>query len=224
MIDYIIADNQAISQLGMIYLLSQEKEGANILTADHKAELIKQLRSCPKAIVVLDYTLSDFQSIDDLLLLHDRFPEAMWLLFSEDLSLGFLRQLVLQSTAFSVVMKNSTREEIMTAIQHLSRKERFICNYVSNLLLASPTPQQSPTPPTGGQHNLNVLTSSEISILREISLGKTTKEIAAQKNLSFHTINSHRKNIFRKLEVNNVHEAIKKAMRLGIIDLTEYYI
>ena len=53
---------------------------------------------------------------------------------------------------------------------------------------------------------------------------ETRKEIAAEKNLSFHTINSHRKNIFRKLGVNNVHEATKYAMRAGIVDLAEYYI
>ena len=62
------------------------------------------------------------------------------------------------------------------------------------------------------------------NILKEIALDKTTKEIAAEKNLSFHTINSHRKNIFRKLGVNNVHEATKYAMRAGIVDLAEYYI
>jgi DNA-binding CsgD family transcriptional regulator len=55
-------------------------------------------------------------------------------------------------------------------------------------------------------------------------MGKTTKEIAYEQNLSFHTINTHRKNIFRKLEINNVHEAIKYALRAGIIDLSEYCI
>ena len=68
------------------------------------------------------------------------------------------------------------------------------------------------------------LNRTEKNILKEIALGKTTKEIAAEKNLSFHTINSHRKNIFRKLGVNNVHEATKYAMRAGIVDLAEYYI
>lgn len=62
---------------------------------------------------------------------------------------------------------------------------------------------------------INLLTQTEKNILKEIALGKTTKEIAAEKNLSFHTINSHRKNIFRKLGVNNVHEATKYAMRAG---------
>ena len=70
----------------------------------------------------------------------------------------------------------------------------------------------------------NILTNTEKIILKEIALGKTTKEIAAERNLSFHTINSHRKNIFRKLEVNNVHEATKYAMRAGIVDMAEYYI
>jgi len=39
-----------------------------------------------------------------------------------------------------------------------------------------------------------------------------------------HTIMTHRKNIFRKIEVNNVHEATKYAMKAGLIDLAEYYI
>jgi len=55
-------------------------------------------------------------------------------------------------------------------------------------------------------------------------LGYTTKEIAAKKFISFHTVNTHRKNIFRKLGINNLHEATKYAMRAGIIDMAEYCI
>lgn len=119
-------------------------------------------------------------------------------------------------------MKSCSKEEILTAISYISKGERFICNQVSNLLLAASTHQAVVNTMASQPHAL--LTSSEISILKEIALGKTTKEIAASKNLSFHTVNSHRKNIFRKLEANSVHEAIKQAMRLGLIDLTEYYI
>ncbi|MCD8101982.1 MAG: LuxR C-terminal-related transcriptional regulator [Alistipes sp.] len=48
--------------------------------------------------------------------------------------------------------------------------------------------------------------------------------MAAGRCLSFHTINSHRKNIFRKLGVNNVQEAIRYALRAGIIDMADYNI
>ena len=68
------------------------------------------------------------------------------------------------------------------------------------------------------------LTKTETEILKCIALGMTTKEIAERRFSSFHTINTHRKNIFRKLGVNNVHEATKYALRAGLIDSAEYYI
>ena len=191
-----------------------------LLEADNKAELIQQLRLHPGAVVILDYTSFDFVSSDELIVLHERFKEADWLLFSDELSIGFLRQVLFSSMSFGVVLKDNSKEEILTALQCASRKERFICNHVSNLLLSGNS-QTSLLHPI--QQN-DLLTSAERSILKEIALGKTTKEIAVERNLSFHTINSHRKNIFRKLGVNNAHEATKYAMKAGIVDLVEYYI
>ncbi|MBF1080731.1 MAG: response regulator transcription factor, partial [Prevotellaceae bacterium] len=57
-----------------------------------------------------------------------------------------------------------------------------------------------------------------------IAQGMTSREIAEKRFLSFHTVNTHRKNIFRKLGVNNVHEATRYALRAGLIDAAEYYI
>lgn len=218
--EFIIADNQDITKAGMMFLLSRQKDTAFLLEADNKAELIQQLRLHPGAVVILDYTSFDFVSSDELIVLHERFKEADWLLFSDELSIGFLRQVLFSSMSFGVVLKDNSKEEILTALQCASRKERFICNHVSNLLLSGNS-QTSLLHPI--QQN-DLLTPAERSILKEIALGKTTKEIAVERNLSFHTINSHRKNIFRKLGVNNAHEATKYAMKAGIVDLVEYYI
>lgn len=217
--EFIIADNQDISKAGMMFLLSKQKEVSLLLEADNKAELIQQLRLHPQAVIVLDYTLFNFAGADELIVLQERFKEADWILFSDELSLNFLRQVLFSSMAFGVVMKDNSKEEIMTAIQCAGRKQRYICNHVSNLLLSG-----AASPVAGTMTEDHLLTQTEKNILKEIALGKTTKEIAAEKNLSFHTINSHRKNIFRKLGVNNVHEATKYAMRAGIVDLAEYYI
>ena len=217
--EFIIADNQDISKAGMMFLLSKQKDLSTLLEADNKAELIQHLRLYPKAVVVLDYTLFDFAGADELIVIQQRFKEADWILFSDELSVNFLRQVLFSSMAFGVVMKDNSKEEIMTALQCASRKQRYICNHVSNLLLSG-----TALPASSTQMEDQLLTQTEKNILKEIALGKTTKEIAAEKNLSFHTINSHRKNIFRKLGVNNVHEATKYAMRAGIVDLAEYYI
>ena len=198
--EFIIADNQDISKAGMMFLLSKQKEVSLLLEADNKAELIQQLRLHPQAVIVLDYTLFNFAGADELIVLQERFKEADWILFSDELSLNFLRQVLFSSMAFGVVMKDNSKEEIMTAIQCATRKQRYICNHVSNLLLSGTS-----SPLAASSVDDHLLTQTE-------------------KNLSFHTINSHRKNIFRKLGVNNVHEATKYAMRAGIVDLAEYYI
>ncbi len=217
--EYIIADNQDIAKAGIMFLLGRQKETALLLEASNKAELIQQLRLHSEAVVVLDYTLFDFTGAEELIVLHERFKQADWLLFSDELSIPFIRQMVFSSTAFSIALKDCTQEEILSALRCVARKERFICNHISNQLLqsnATPTVRTAPVD--------DLLTASERSILKEIALGKTTKEIAAERNLSFHTVNSHRKNIFRKLGVNNAHEATKYAMKAGIVDLVEYYI
>ena len=194
--EYIIADNQDITKAGMMFLLSKQKEVSLLLEADNKMELVQLLRIHPQAVVILDYTLFDFSGADELIILQERFKESDWLLFSDELSIGFLRQVLFSSNAFGVVLKDNSKEEIMSALQCASRKERFICNHVSNLLLSgSGSVNTASAVHTFVPQEDRLLTPTEKIILKEIASGKTTKEIAAEKHLSFHTINSHRKNI-----------------------------
>lgn len=216
----LLADNQAITQAGLLHLLTQVCEvlPSTIEVGSTKKELTKLLLRHPQAIVIFDYSLSEMNSSEELLIYMQRFPEARWLLFSEELSEEFLRRILPVTSQVGVVLKQDSHEEIVIALQYTLRGSRYICSQVSNLLLS---PRATATPKPAAQ---DILTPTERAILKEIALGKTTKEIAATRNLSFHTVNSHRKNIFRKIEVNNVHEAIKYAMRAGIVDLAEYYI
>ena len=212
----IIADGQDITSIGMRCLVEKTERNASVIIATSKSEIIKSLITTPESLTILDYALSDFVSADELLNVSLRFPLSRWLLFSEDLSSDFLKHLIFNSDAFSVVLKTCDAGEIEMGIIHSFRGERFICSRVSNQLLLSDKSTSSKAD--------KLLTNTESEILKEMALGSTTKEIAAKRNLSFHTIITHRKNIFRKLEVNNVHEATKYAVRAGIIDIAEYYI
>ncbi|MBB4036450.1 DNA-binding NarL/FixJ family response regulator [Dysgonomonas hofstadii] len=214
--DILIYDNQDITRIGMEALLKETKRVSSIHYVSSKPDLIKSLIQYPDSLVVLDYTLSDFAGVDELLNVGYRFSRSHWLLFSDELSNDFLRRLLFSSESFSAILKNCELDEINIGISHIFRGERFICGRVTNQMLQSQRPVSDSLD--------HILTSTEKEILKEIALGRTTKEIAANRNLSFHTVITHRKNIFRKLEVNNVHEATKYAMRAGLIDMAEYYI
>lgn len=213
----IIADNQDISNAGWHFLLQGNHAFSTILEASDKKELISIMTENPQSVIVLDYTLFDFQSVNELINLQARFSNTDWILFSDELSDEFIRTLLYNTHSFSIVLKDCSREEIGGALKEALKGSRYICNYVSNLLLDSNKNAHSPNVKL-------VLTPTEQEILKDMALGKTTKEIATKRFVSIHTIMTHRKNIFRKIEVNNVHEATKYAMRAGIVDLAEYYI
>ena len=210
-----LADCQDITRAGMQYVFSSIA-GADCHLAEDKYEMIEQLRQNPDAIVVLDYTLFDINDVEELQILHDRFPEVRWLLFSVDLSLDFVKRVMAMGQGFSVLLKESPMHEIREAIDYAIHNRRYICQRTTEQLFA---PEQQST-----DEDEVKLTRTEIEILKDIALGMTTKEIAEKRYSSFHTINTHRKNIFRKIGVNNVHEATKYALRAGLVDSAEYYI
>lgn len=209
----LLADKQDITRAGLMYILSQNKEVSYKYVED-KNELIEQLKQDPASVVILDYTLSDFNDSNELLIFGQRFKQSHWLLFSEELSTDFVRLILASSQQFSILLKESPLNEIREAITYALAHRRFICQHTTELLLTQDT----------DKHEQVNLTRTETEILKDIALGMTTKEIADQRFSSFHTINTHRKNIFRKLGVNNAHEATKYALRAGLIDAAEYYI
>ncbi len=198
----------------MMYYV-QTLEGTKCRQADDKTEMIEQLKEHPDAVIVLDYTLFDINDVEELEILCQRFPMAQWLLFSTELSVDFVRRIVAISPRFSILMKESPSQEILECLQYAKRHQRYICQRMAELLLA---PVQSRV-----EEDVK-LTPTETEILKDVALGLTTKEIAEKRFSSFHTVNTHRKNIFRKLGVNTVHEATKYALRAGLVDSAEYYI
>ena len=117
----------------------------------------------------------------------------------------------------NILFKSSNESEILTAIDLALQGKKFYGREVMEILLEKGEWKK------GVQENTS-LTAAEIEIVRLIAEGMTTKEIASRKNVSFHTIMTHRKNIFRKARVNNASELVMFAIRAGIIDTIEYQI
>lgn len=209
----LIADKQDITRAGLMYVVDGMAL-SNRQCVEDKAELIAALMKSDHALVILDYTLFNVNGATELLVLSQRFTHVRWILFSDELSSEFVRSVLVNSNRISIVMKDSSLQELTDAIRYALNDKRFICQHMTEELLV-PAPRQEERIP---------LTPTEIEVLKDIARGMKTREIAEKRFSSFHTINTHRKNIFRKLQVNNIHEAIKYALRAGLVDPAEYYI
>mgnify|MGYP002623289265 CR=1 FL=1 len=209
----ILADNQDITRAGMQFLL-QSYENSTYHTAHDKNAMIQLLKCYPDGMVIMDYTLFDINDVEELTILSQRFNQTHWIIFSEDLSADFANRLIVNFTQVSILLKESPLSEIRECLSRVMQGKRFICQRMMEMLLTnSAVEDEKPK-----------LTKTECEILKDIALGMTTKEIADKRFSSFHTVNTHRKNIFRKINVNNVHEATKYALRAGLVDSAEYYI
>ena len=211
---YIIADNQELTRFALESLLQREEEAA-VYRAFDRAGLVALLKEHQSAVVLLDYTLFDFADEDQLLIIAERFSLSDWILISDDLTPQFIRRVVYSSHQFSVVYKDGPMSELREALQAVDRHTRYLSQRALETIITQQQ-QEEETP--------SVLTTTEMEIVKAIAQGKTTKEIAKERFSSIHTINTHRKNIFRKLQVNTAHEAIKVAMRSGLIDESDYFI
>lgn len=174
------------------------------------------LKDGRRSAIVLDYTLFDFTNQESLCLLADSHKDTTtWLLLSDELTADFLRYVLYQTTNVGVAYKDASLDILSEALRYVLRGERYISQHATDVLLQNAVQRDNPK---------DDLTQTEREVLKAIALGRTTKEIAAERFSSIHTINSHRKNIFRKLGVNCAHDAMKYAFRAGLVDESEFYI
>lgn len=211
---YILADNQALTRLG-VETLCHRLEGAEVRTVESKQQLIALLGRVGEAAVVLEFTLFDFKDVEELLMTAQRFRRVHWVLLSDELTDDFISRVSAEGSAFSLVGKQCDTYELDQALRLAARHQRYVCHTMMEQLLSVPSRREV---------RAADLTRTETEILREIAQGKTTKEIASERCSSFHTVNTHRKNIFRKLNINTAYEATRYALRAGLIDSAEYYI
>jgi DNA-binding NarL/FixJ family response regulator len=207
----VVADHQFLIKEGLQKIWS-DTSGYELVFAGHSMESI--LAYCsenPCDLLILDLTLvrSDhFKALrknplggPSLIILCDKVSREEFSMLS-------------QAGAQVIVHKATEREEFFRAVKASLSGKRYISSAIYDMVLAS----------AGMTDNSASLTGAEKDIVCLIAEGLTTKEISQRIHISYHTVMTHRKNIFRKLGVKNVSELVRYALKRGMIDHIEYYI
>jgi DNA-binding NarL/FixJ family response regulator len=212
-----IADNQALTRAGILSILDKYYNYQIDAKEFHSRDLLfEQLKKEQPQILIIDFDLFDFNDINELSQITRLSPSTGILIITEEQSPSVVSKVV--NLGFTNYILKSCSEQELTESFHSALNNR---KYFSNEILDIILDQRSK--PIHSQET-GKLTASETEIVKLISQGLTTKEIANKRNLSFHTVITHRKNIFRKLAINNTSELMMFAMRNGLIDNLEYYI
>lgn len=212
----VIADTQFLVIEALKSLLSSDSRFSITAIVGTQYDLNNTLKTESCQLLITDFNLIDFEGLGDLQELRKKFPDLAILILTNSLSKSDITELS-KIGIRTVVYKTSDSDEIWSSIDAAIKGKKFYSSEVLDLILELGENKSLLEEPSN-------LTSSEIEIVRLVASGLTTKEIASRKNISFHTVNTHRKNIFRKLGVSNTSELIIQAIKSGWIDNIEYYI
>ena len=215
---FIIGENNDLCRLGLKCMIHDQVLSPTIHFVSTKLELHSTLLANSEAVVILDFDSLGIDHIDEVSVLSVCFPKSNWLFIADIPDESFLMPLTATFSKANFILKTNDYDIIVSAILSTAQGKKFYCSEALQIIMDGHNRKKE------NSVKRNLLTSTELELVQLFTQGKTAKEIAEARCLSHHTINTHRKNIFRKLELNNVQELIKFALKNGLVDLTEYYI
>lgn len=226
----VIADTHFLTSEGVLSLLSSQSQYVVAGSATNRQELYRLLRDEPGYLLITDPATFDYRGTDSLKILKELFPKVEIMLLTNTFEASdLLAYIQLGIRNFS--LKTGNRGALLSALAAATSGASYFAPELSALQqeigLGNPENSRSVTPVPPRENapaTRHLLTESEMEIVRLIASGLTTKEIATRRFLSFHTVNTHRKNIFRKLQVKSISELVMMAVKAGWIDPIEYYI
>lgn len=213
----IIADSQYLATASLSLLIEQTPGYLFKGKTDHVYGLKDILKKNPETrLLVTDFFLVDFKGFDDLAKILASHPELKVLILTHSVKHSDVSEFK-KIGIKNILYKTAGREEILQAMQYTLKDKKFYSDEIVDMLIEGNASRQE-------MLTSSHLTPAEIEITKLIASGMTTRKIADQKHKSFHTIMAHRKNIFRKLNINSTSELVMYAIKAGLIDNIEYYI
>ncbi|MBI5384812.1 MAG: response regulator transcription factor [Verrucomicrobia bacterium] len=162
-------------------------------------------------LVVLDLGLPDAHGTDLARRILEHQPSARLIILSAQGDPDLLKE-ALEAGVSGYVLKANSSDELVRALRAVAAGRMYLCpELCSTMLTGYKRLLETPNRPSPGD-----LSERERGVLRLLSEGRTTKEIADELGLSTKTIETHRLRIMEKLGVHSVAELTKHAIRLGL--------
>jgi DNA-binding NarL/FixJ family response regulator len=200
----LIVDDHLMVLEGLKSLLQNIENLEIVGTASNAYDAIAFLKQNEVDIAFLDINLPDLSGIDLCLKIKEEFPEVKCLALSTFAERSYISRMI-QNGAMGYLIKSSSKEEILEAINRVQEGGFFM-----NVNLLEPISEKE-------NKTIPFLTRREKEVLQLIAEGMTNQQIADKIFVSVLTVNSHRKNLLTKFEVNNTASLIKVAAQNGLL-------
>ena len=209
----LLVDDHAVVRSGLKMLLIGQKEMEIVGEAGSAHEALTQTERLQPNVILMDIGLPDKTGIEATREIKAKFPDVkiVALTIHEDEEYFFQ---MLAAGASGYVPKRAAPDELITAINAAANGEVYLYPSLAKLLVRD---YLSSERPAEEKANLDGLTDREHEVLIHLAEGISKEEIASALVISPKTVERHRENIMRKLNLHSRSELVRYAIRKGII-------
>ncbi len=206
----LVADDHELVRKGLQHVLERPPEWKVCGEASNGRKAIELAAELNPDIVVMDLSMPDLNGLEATRQICKLNPNAQVIILSMFESDDLVRE-VLAAGGRGYVMKSDAAQTLVAAIESLSAGKPFFSGRVSEMIHHGNIKSVSVLPSRR-------LTAREREIIQLVAEGKSNKQAAAILKLSTKTVDAHRTNIMRKLNLHSIAELVRYAIRNKIIE------
>jgi len=207
MIQVLIADDHEMIRNGLAALLRDEPEINVVEFAVNGQDALDKCAYRPIDIVLMDIMMPILNGVDATRAITEKYPHVKVLAVTINDEPRFIKE-VLQAGASGYILKHSTKAEIVQAIKDVMENRKHFSSEVLGKIsdeFAQGNPSKGP-----------MLTKKESDVLKLIAQEYSNQEIAERLNCGIRTVDTHKRNLIKKLEAKNVVGLVKYAIKMGV--------
>jgi DNA-binding NarL/FixJ family response regulator len=208
----LIADDHDIVRRGLNELLSSRRGYVVCVEARTGREAVDMAAEHRPDIVIMDITMPDLNGLEATRQIRKLLPKTEVLVLSLHYTDQLVRDIV-EAGARAYVLKADASAEVVTALEALAVRRPFFTSRAGKVLIDGFCNPSAKTLPAHKS-----LTPREREIVQLLAEGKSSKEVGVFLNLSVKTVETHRSNIMRKLEIHSTSELVRYAVKNNIIE------
>lgn len=213
-ISVLIADDHEIVRFGISTFLSSSEDIEIVGEASTGEECIKLFQQTHPDICILDIDMPNKDGIETAKEIREFEEETKILILSMYINKNILRD-VLEANVNGYLLKNTEKSDLLHGIRAIVKGQQVFSDPISDLMKESFLNKNDKS----GSYNKHSITEREQEILQLIVDGLTSKQIAEKLYISPRTVDTHRANLMEKLELNNIAELVRYAIKNQLVSM-----